>query len=97
MSGDYTKAVFGQLEQSQADFASIFNQLSETVNTLDSHLRGSLAEWNGSAQQAYYAAKATWDAAMADMASVVNQLSAVIGVAHHNYTNAESANTALWS
>jgi WXG100 family type VII secretion target len=97
MSGDYTKAVFGQLEQSQADFASIYGQLSDTVNTLDSQMRGSLAEWNGQAQQAYYSAKATWDAAMADMATVVNQLSGVIGVAHHNYTAAESANTSLWA
>ena len=62
---DYTRAVFGGLQQGQADFASIYGQLTSTVQDLDSRLRGNLAEWDGQAQQAYYAAKAQWDAAMA--------------------------------
>ena len=33
---------------------------------------------------------------MADMAGVLNQLGAVIGVANEHYTAAESANTQLW-
>jgi WXG100 family type VII secretion target len=94
---DYTKAMFGQLEQGRADFASTYSQLQHTVSTLDSQLRANLAEWNGSAQQAYYAAKAVWDAAMADMATVLNQLGTVIGVANENYQSAESANTQLWA
>jgi ESAT-6 family protein len=94
--GDYTKAVFGQLEQSRADFAGTYSGLQDTISTLDSQLRGSLAEWDGAAQQAYYAAKAVWDAAMSDMANVLNQLGVVIGVANANYTAAESANASLW-
>jgi 6 kDa early secretory antigenic target len=93
---DYTKAVFGQLEQSQADFAGTYSSLQDTISTLDSQLRANLAEWDGQAQQAYYAAKAVWDTAMADMANVLNQLGVVIGVANTNYTAAESANTQLW-
>jgi hypothetical protein len=34
---------------------------------------------------------------MADMASVLNQLGAVIGAANENYTSAESANAQMWS
>jgi hypothetical protein len=34
---------------------------------------------------------------MADMANVVNQLSAVIGTANANYTAAERTNTAMWA
>lgn len=93
---DYTKANFGQLEQSRADFASVYGSLQGTISTLDGQLRGNLAEWDGSAQQAYYSAKATWDNAMADMATVLNQLGVVIGVANENYTAAEAANTRLW-
>jgi WXG100 family type VII secretion target len=93
---DYTKAVFGQLEQSRADFAGTYSSLQDTISTLDSRLRANLAEWDGSAQQAYYTAKAVWDNAMADMANVLNQLGVVIGVANSNYTAAESANTQLW-
>jgi ESAT-6 family protein len=94
---DYTKAVFGQLEQSQADFTSTYSNLQDTINTLDSQLRTHLAQWDGSAQAAYYSAKAVWDNAMADMANVLNQLGVVIGVANQNYTAAESANTQLWA
>lgn len=93
---EYTRAVFGQMEQSQADFARTYSSLQSTISTLDSQLRGSLSEWDGAAQQAYYSAKAVWDNAMADMANVLNQLGAVIGVAQSNYTAAESANTQLW-
>lgn len=94
---DYTRAVFGGLQQGQADFAGIYSQLTSTVQDLDSRLRANLGEWDGQAQQAYYAAKAQWDAAMADMGNVLNQLGAVIGVANENYTHAEAANSALWA
>jgi WXG100 family type VII secretion target len=93
---EYTRASFGGLAQGQADFASIYGQLTSTVQDLDSRLRANLAEWDGSAQQAYYTAKQAWDSAMADMGNVLNQLGAVIGVAHENYTHAEAANSALW-
>ena len=93
---EYTRVMFGTMEQGQADFARTYSSLQSTVNTLDSQLRANLAEWNGAAQQAYYQAKAAWDAAMADMANVVNQLGTVIGTANANYTAAERANTSMW-
>jgi 6 kDa early secretory antigenic target len=94
---EYTRAVFGLLEQGQADFTQTFNSLQAEVSGLDRQLRGSLSAWDGSAQQAYYAAKAQWDAAMANMAQVLAQLGAVIGTANSNYQGAETANTALWA
>lgn len=94
---DYTRAVFGSLQSGEADFASIYSQLVSTISTLDSQLRSNLAQWDGQAQQAYYVAKAQWDAAMADMQLVLNNLRAVIGEANVNYTTTEAANAALWS
>jgi len=94
---EYTRVVFGTMEQGRADFAATYSSLQNTVSTLDSQLRSNLADWDGAAQQAYYAAKAVWDNAMADMASVLNQLGAVIGAANENYTSAESANAQMWS
>ncbi len=93
---EYTRVQFGTMEQGRADFAATYSAVQNTVSTLDSQLRSNLAEWDGSAQQAYYAAKTVWDNAMADMAGVLNQLGAVIGVANENYTAAESANTRMW-
>ena len=94
---EYTMAVFGALEQGQADFRRTYSALQSEVSSLESQLRSSLARWDGSAQTAYDQAQAQWNAAMANMAQVLSQLGAVIGAAHSNYLNAESRNTALWS
>jgi WXG100 family type VII secretion target len=97
MTSDYTRAVFGSLQTGEADFASTYAQLQSTISTLDGQLKSSLAQWDGDAQAAYYAAKAKWDAAMANMATVLNNLRAVIGEAQVNYSSTEVANAALWN
>ena len=94
---EYTMAVFGTLEQGQADFQRTYSSLQSEVSSLESQLRSSLSRWDGSAQTAYYQAQAQWNAAMANMAQMLSQLGTVIGAASSNYMNAESRNTALWS
>jgi len=93
---EFTAVNFGGLAQGEADFASVYQALQNTLTTLESQLNASLNSWTGSAQQAYFAAKAKWDTAAADMASVVNSLSQVIGTANANYTQAETVNRAMW-
>lgn len=93
---EFTAVNFGGMTQGEADFASVYQALQNTLTTLESQLNSSLSQWTGSAQQAYYAAKAKWDAAAADMATVVNSLSQVIGVANANYTQTEAVNRAMW-
>jgi 6 kDa early secretory antigenic target len=93
---EFTAVNFGGMAQGEADFASVYQTLQNTLTTLESQLNSSLSQWAGSAQQAYYAAKAKWDAAAADMATVVNSLSQVIGVANANYTQTEAVNRAMW-
>jgi WXG100 family type VII secretion target len=94
---EYTMAQFGSLSSGEANFASIYAQLTETISTLDSQLRTNLAEWDGPARDAYYVAKAQWDKAEANMALVLNNLRGVIGEASANYTQVEAANSALWN
>lgn len=94
---EYTRAVFGSLQSGEADFASIYSQLQGTISTLDAQLRSNLAQWDGEAQQAYYVAKAKWDAAMANMQMVLSNLRAVIGEANVNYSTTEAANAQLWN
>jgi WXG100 family type VII secretion target len=93
---EYTRAVFGSLQAGEADYASIYSQLQSTISTLDAQLRSNLSAWDGEAQQAYYVAKSKWDAAMANMAAVLNNLRAVIGEANVNYSTTEAANASLW-
>ncbi len=93
---EYTMAVFGTLQQGEADFQRTYSSLQTEVSSLESQLRSSLSRWDGSAQTAYYQAQTQWNAAMANMAQILSQLGAVIGTANDNYLNAESRNTALW-
>jgi WXG100 family type VII secretion target len=98
MSGSsYTRAQFGSLQQGESDFQQIYSQLTSTISTLDSQLRANLAQWDGQARDAYYVAKAQWDAAEANMAQVLTNLRGVIGTAHENYTSTEAANANLWN
>lgn len=76
---EYTLAVFGTLEQGQADFQQTYNSLAGEVQMLEAQLRSSLSQWAGSAQQAYYQQQAQWNAAMAHMEQVLAQLAARSG------------------
>jgi WXG100 family type VII secretion target len=96
MNGDFTAVTFGSMAQGESDFASAYQSLQSTLSTLESQLNSSLNQWTGDAQQAYYAAKAKWQAAAADMAMVVSQLGQTVGIANQNYTHAESVNSAMW-
>jgi len=93
---DYTAVHFGTMQTAEADFASTYQTLQNTLTALEAQLQSSLNRWTGEAQTAYYAAKKKWDAAAADMATVVSQLGQVVGVANENYGNAERTNTAMW-
>lgn len=94
--GDYTAVNFGSMQTAEAEFGSTYQALRSTLTTLDGQLQSSLSQWSGEAQTAYYAAKKKWDAAAADMATVVSQLGQVVGVANENYANAERTNAAMW-
>jgi WXG100 family type VII secretion target len=96
VSGDYTLANFGALQQGEADFRQTYAATKQTLDELASDLERTLAEWQGDAQVAYHQAKAQWDAAAAHMATVMNALGGVIGTAHENYTGAERSNTGMW-
>jgi WXG100 family type VII secretion target len=95
--GEYTRVVFGALEQGQADFTQAYEALRTEVSRLDTRLRSALPGLDGPAQQGYLTARAQMDAAMASMAQVLSRLGAVIGTASSSYQSAEAANTALWS
>lgn len=93
---EYTKVMFGSLATGEADFASIYQSLQSTLSSLESQLSTNLAEWSGAARSAYSVDQAKWNAAAANMAAVVSQLSTVVGTANSNYTTTERSNTQMW-
>jgi 6 kDa early secretory antigenic target len=97
MAGDFVLANFGTLSDGEAQFMAAYNGLTSTINDLDAQLRGNLSDWEGSAQQAYYQAKAVWDKAIADMGLVIQGLSQVIGTANTNYQDAERTNSSMFA
>jgi WXG100 family type VII secretion target len=94
---DYTRVMFGALEQGQADFQKTYTSLQSEIDNLQNQLQSNLSEWEGSAQGAYHEAQLVWNAAMANMQSVLQQLGVVIGTANDNYQQAEAVNTSRWA
>jgi 6 kDa early secretory antigenic target len=97
MAGDFVLANFGTLADGEAQFMAAYTGLTSTINDLDAQLRGSLQDWQGNAQQAYFEAKAVWDKAIADMGMVIQGMSSVIGTANTNYQSAETTNTQMFA
>jgi early secretory antigenic target protein ESAT-6 len=94
--GDYTRVQFGAMEQGQSDFQRTYTSLQTEIEQLESQLNTNLGEWIGSAQQAYHEAQAQWNAAMANMQGVIQQIGVVIGQANDAYQQAEAQNTSRW-
>jgi 6 kDa early secretory antigenic target len=97
MAGDFVLANFGTLADGEQQFMAAYTGLTSTINDLDSQLRGSLQSWQGSAQTAYYEAKAIWDKAIADMGLTIQGLGQVIGTANVNYQQAETTNAGMFA
>lgn len=93
---DFTHVEFAAMEQGQADFQRTYGALAGVIDELESQLATNLSEWTGAAQQAFYEAHMTWNAAMANMQSALGQIGQSIGVANENYQSAERAIIARW-
>jgi early secretory antigenic target protein ESAT-6 len=93
---DYTRVQFSAMEQGAADFQRTYASLQSEIEQLESQLNSNLAEWVGSAQQAYHEAQAVWNSAMANMQQILQQLGVVIGQANQNYQQAEAVNSQRW-
>jgi WXG100 family type VII secretion target len=78
------------------EMGAVAKYISGLLEDLDNGAKQNLAEWAGSAREAYDTAKAQWDAAAADMAvqaaNAQNSLSLIVS----NYANAEYQGLGLW-
>lgn len=94
---DYTHVEFAAMEQGEADFMRTYSSLAQVLDDLQNQLQTNLADWDGSAQQAFYEAHMVWNAAMANLQSVLSQLGSAIGAANANYQEAERTILSRWS
>lgn len=93
---DFTHVEFAALEQGQADFQQTYGSLASELEQLQSQLATHLAEWSGSAQQAFTEAHQTWSAAMANMHSAIAGIAQALGAANANYQEAENSIASRW-
>lgn len=97
VGNDFTHVEFAAMEQSEADFQRTYASLADVLDQLQSQLAANLAEWDGSAQQAFHEAHLTWSAAMANMQDAIAGIASTIGQAHQNYREAEQSIAARWA
>ena len=84
------------VQEVAAQMGVISQHIQQLLSDLDDGTKMHLAEWTSDSQQAYYAAKAVWDAKAADMAvqagNAMNSLSSI----NDAYANAEYQGLGLW-
>ncbi|MVA74813.1 WXG100 family type VII secretion target [Auraticoccus sp. F435] len=94
---DYTSVNSAAMAEGISDLTNAHKQLSDHLDTLESQLSGSLAQWDGAARQAYTQAKAEWDAAAAHMASVIQKMQTTMGQISENYDANEKQIEGQWA
>lgn len=88
---------FDAVAGAQADTAATYAAMNSELADLRAYLAPLVANWTGQAASSYQGLQAKWDTAAADLNSVLNTISAALGQAHSNYTQAESSNTRMWA
>lgn len=94
---DYTKVDAGQMQQGIADLTKAHRAVTEYLQSLESELNSSLAQWDGSAREAYSQAKAQWDQAANRMSEVIAKMSSVMTNISDNYGANEANIASSWS
>ncbi|GII60391.1 hypothetical protein Skr01_04760 [Sphaerisporangium krabiense] len=93
---DRTLVNFGSMATGRQDFARQWQAMEGTLQQLETDLDRLLGEWDGDARNAYWGARAQWDAASGRMAALLQRLGAVIEQGHENFSLAEKANVAMF-
>jgi WXG100 family type VII secretion target len=80
------------------DAASALQSSSRTIEQLSSELKSQLAkiDWQGGDREAYLAQQAKWDAALADINDLLNQVGAAVTTARQGYGDVEQAGVQAW-
>ncbi|HXS65089.1 MAG TPA: WXG100 family type VII secretion target [Streptosporangiaceae bacterium] len=92
----YMAIRFETLQQAQDDLGMAYAAVQQTIEVLEGELKKGLAEWSGSARDAYGPIKAQWDAAIEHMASVLSKAHVHMANAAEMYQAVENQNVSIW-
>lgn len=73
------------LDQAAADMYTTVKDIDDRMNRLESELEPLRSQWAGGAQQAYLAAKATWDRAILEMRDLLDESHRTVYEANAEY------------
>ncbi|MGK2874698.1 MAG: WXG100 family type VII secretion target [Nocardioides sp.] len=77
------------LEAAAADLRRAVAAIAGRMDHLEAELMPLRSDWSGAAQAAYLMAKSQWDAAIAEMASVLDQTQAAVVASNAEYAAAD--------
>jgi uncharacterized protein YukE len=85
-----------QVEYIVGEMTSITQQLTSTLEDLDSQSKVKLSEWSSDAQSVYAEVKAQWDAAAADMTAKAQAAAGMLGTINSSYSDGERQGMNIW-
>lgn len=91
------KVTFATLEQVRASVAGTKAKLDAQLGDLRRDLAPMVATWEGQAATDYAERQRQWDAAAAEIGSVLDRIGLALGAAAENYVQVEQANARRWA
>ncbi|MBS2540039.1 WXG100 family type VII secretion target [Catenulispora sp. NF23] len=97
MSGDGSVYVnFHGMEQAATDMEQALAKLRASIESLNTNVGGSLADWEGNARTAYQVAQAKWDTAVNRMHDILGNAITTLQNITNDHKLTEHANTMHW-
>lgn len=96
MSDEYSRVNYAAMAGAQEALRRAHNNLRSEMDDLARELERNLADWEGDAVNEYRRAKATWDAAIAHMANVIDRASTTVATISSNYSGTDRSVANAW-
>jgi len=88
---------FGQIEALKARIDSIQAEMNGKLDDLKGHIAPMVAEWEGSASEAYQAQQAQWDAAALELNQILDAVGRVVGQGNADMQQVNTAAANSWA
>jgi 6 kDa early secretory antigenic target len=94
--GGQVLVTFETIANASQQVNQTYNNINTKLNDLHQILAPIVADWTGSAAEAYQVKQRQWDQAQQDMNAVLQQIGAVLEAAHDAYSQTERRNAQAW-
>jgi 6 kDa early secretory antigenic target len=86
------KVGYEALDSMAAGILNAAAAMDEKLNAMERRMDGRKAEWSGDDSNAYDAARAGWDRAMAEMMTVLQDIARAVNLSREKYQATEAGN-----